>query len=143
MIESWISGILYAIGIGIVIAPITSWIGGKRLSNISGPVVIYALCTAYYLIALFCMRTPRIPALGIHDPILSPLLKTVMLPFGYAYKGYNPAFFISLAILIIFAGTIGSVLYWIIRKRKLLRTRRCRLSAPKRASSLNANVGRI
>ena len=118
MTGNLISGILYAGGIGIVIAFLTSWIGRKRLSSISGPIIIYALSLIYYLIALFSMRTPRIEVLGIHNPILSPLIKTVMVPFGYAYKGNNPAFLISLAILIVFAGTIGSGLYLIIRKRK-------------------------
>ena len=118
MIERWIYVILYAGGIGIVVALLTSWIGGKRLASISGPVVIFTLCFVYYLIALFSMRSPRLEALGIDEPILSPLLETVAVPFGYAYKGNNPAFFISLAILIFFAGTIGSGLYWILRKRK-------------------------
>ena len=100
----WILGIISVAGIGVGIGTLTSRIIGKRVSRIAGAGIVFSLCMAYHAIAAL--------SLSKNILVLSPLVITIIVPFGFGFGFGDHVFYLALLIQAIIAGAIGVTAYW-------------------------------
>ena len=109
MIKLWAFGIFCAVAIGAIIGLITTiWIGKKRLPHIVGVILAFVFCLAYHAIA----------AIGVDNPVLHLLTRTIIVPFAYGFGDGNRAFWVALFIQATVSGFIGMVTYLLMTKGK-------------------------
>ena len=105
MIQLLTIGIASALGIGSVIALFTWLAGHKRISCISGCLLVFVLSLAYHALAGFCQTS------------LYFLTITIIVPWGYGFGEGDGAFAIALLIQALVAGVFGIIVYWLITRK--------------------------
>ena len=107
MIGFWTIGIVSAIGIGAVIALMTTWIVGGRMTLAAGLSLVTTLCFTYHALAAFAMESS----------IFHFLVATIIVPFGYGFGSGNQAFVLALLAQATLASLVGTGLYFTIARR--------------------------
>ena len=109
MIKLLMLGFASAAGIGTLIALITTWLGGNRLSRWAGLILVAVLCLAYHALAWFAMFTPS----------LNYLIFTIIVPVGFGFGEGDLAFVLAILAQATLAAVIGMGAYWSINRKRL------------------------